>query len=102
MQRLAKPNAIVLFHIPLPEAYNDADIDESTNKPLNFGKQLDGKGASGTNGHFFEKGIQKAFESEDEQGSKVLEVKVIGTGHSHASDYCRRVSGVWMCFGGGG
>jgi hypothetical protein len=101
-QRLAKPNAFVFFHIPLPEAYYDADIDVNSKKPLDFGIQLDGKGASKTNGHFFEQAIQKATESEEGQGSKVPEVKVIGNGHSHNSDNCRRISGVWMCFGGGG
>ena len=102
MQRLAKPNALVFFHIPLPETYHDADIDSSSKKKLDFGSQLDGKGASKTNGHFFEQAIRKTFESEEGSGSKVPEVKVIGNGHCHASDNCRRISNVWMCFGGGG
>jgi hypothetical protein len=29
------------------------------------------------------------------------EVKVTVHGHSHNTDDCRRVEGVWMCFGGG-
>ena len=101
-QRLAKPNALVFFHIPLPEAYDKADLDPKDQTPLDFGSQLDGKGASKINGHFFEQAIMKAKESEEGDGSRLPEVKVIGNGHSHASDYCRRISGVWMCFGGGG
>src|ERR1700743_679899 len=79
-QRLAKPNALVFFHIPLPEAYSDADLDEESHKPLSFGDQRDGKGASKTNGFFFEQAIKKAPESEEGDGSRIPEVKAIGNG----------------------
>jgi hypothetical protein len=101
-QRLAKPNALAFFHIPLPEAYEKADLDPIGHKPLDFGRRLDGKGASKTNGHFLEQAILKSMESEEGASSRVPEVKAIGNGHCHASDNCRRISGVWMCFGGGG
>jgi len=30
------------------------------------------------------------------------EAKVISNGHDHVTDKCRRIEGVWNCFGGGG
>jgi len=101
-RRLAKPNALMFFHIPLPEAYDKADLDKANQKPLDFGNQKDGKGSSKVNGHFFEQAILQAKESAEGDGSRIPEVKVVGNGHCHASDNCRRISGVWMCFGGGG
>lgn len=68
---------------------------------------------------FFEKGILKALESEHITNT-IQEVKVIGNGHCHGmssflssliladtrfhevTENCRRVKGVWLCFGGGG
>jgi hypothetical protein len=96
--KLAKPNAMMFFHIPLPEAYNSADLDRYTSKPLDVGQRLDAPGAPKHNSGFFEGGVLKMPESE-EGGT---EIKVIGNGHCHLSDNCRRVKGVWMCFGGGG
>ncbi|GJJ11195.1 hypothetical protein Clacol_005427 [Clathrus columnatus] len=116
-ERLAKPNALMFFHIPIPEvmpardnqsvsltpilfqAYNDADVDPVTGKTLNVGQQLDGKGSPKKNVGFFDKAVLSAPESEDGVGR---EVKVIGNGHSHVSENCRRIRGVWLCFGGGG
>ena len=72
------------------------------------------------NDGFFEAGVLQAKES-DRRSSVVLpEVKVIANGHCHGTflldfvldaestlngtvtENCRRVQGVWMCFGGGG
>ncbi|KAF8517953.1 Metallo-dependent phosphatase [Hysterangium stoloniferum] len=97
--RLAKPNAIMFFHIPLQEAYMEADIDPTSGKPLDIGQQLEGSGSAKKNAGFFEKALLKAPESDDGRGR---EVKVVGNGHCHVSENCRRVQGVWMCFGGGG
>jgi len=47
----------------------------------------------------FENGLLIAKEVE---GGKAREVKVVANGHCHVSDNCRRVLGVWLCFGGGG
>lgn len=115
---LAKPNAIAFFHIPLPESYVAADTG-SDGKPLLVGERYEGSGASKTNGGFFEQAILK-------QGERVVaadadapmdsfwdgefaaptegrpEVKVIANGHCHITEDCRRVKGVWLCFGGGG
>ncbi|KAF8325842.1 Metallo-dependent phosphatase-like protein [Cantharellus anzutake] len=95
---LAKPNAMVFFHIPLPEAYYPADEDTKKPSRFNVGEELDGPGSPKHNSGFFEAGILRVTESE--AGGR--EIKVIGNGHCHITDRCRRISGVWMCFGGGG
>lgn len=100
---LAKPNAMMWFHIPLPEAYDDADTTDSeafADGKLDLGSQFGPPGSSKTNGGFFAKGIQKVFENGNEDGA-VTEVKVLSHGHCHNTDRCRRVHGVWMCFDGG-
>ncbi|KAF8075000.1 Metallo-dependent phosphatase-like protein [Lyophyllum atratum] len=102
-RRLAKPNALMFFHIPLPEAYSKADINPRTDKPLDVGThgQEPPSYAKGNDG-FFEKSILQAQESDHIGKGNALEVKVIGNGHCHITENCRRVKGVWHCFGGGG
>ncbi|KAL0570041.1 Phosphatase dcr2 [Marasmius crinis-equi] len=101
-RRLAKPNALMFFHIPLPEAYDPADRDPRTNWPLDVGlKESEAHGNAKGNDGFFEKGLLKAMES-DHVSSSSLEVKAIANGHCHITENCRRVKGIWMCFGGGG
>ncbi|KAF8577708.1 Metallo-dependent phosphatase [Ramaria rubella] len=97
--QLAKPNAMMFFHIPLPETYNDPDIDPISGKALDIGQQLEGSGAAKKNAGFFEKALLKAAETDEGYGR---EVKVVANGHCHVSENCRRVKGIWMCFGGGG
>ncbi|KAK1921767.1 Metallo-dependent phosphatase-like protein [Papiliotrema laurentii] len=99
-KHLAKPNAIMWFHIPLPEAYAPADKNDLDGTDLNVGDQLDGDGSSKHNSGFFANGIQKALEV-DGLVSNASEVKVLSHGHCHNTDRCRRVNGVWMCFDGG-
>ncbi|KZT52988.1 Metallo-dependent phosphatase [Calocera cornea HHB12733] len=94
---LAKPNAMMWFHIPLQEAFADPDMDANWN-PLVVGQQLEDSGASTHNGNFFDDGVLLAAES-DAGGH---EIKVLGHGHDHVTDKCARVRGIWMCFGGGG
>jgi len=115
---LAKPNAMAFFHIPLQESYTSPDVGRD-GKPLLVGERYEASGASKTNGGFFEQAILR-------QGERVVdatadapmdsfwegefaapttgrpEVKVIANGHCHISESCARVSGVWLCFGGGG
>jgi len=100
--KLAKPNALMFFHIPLydpsqllpktwlnllsrPESYSKADIDSQTKKLLDVGlHDLESAGnAKGSDG-FFEKGILKALES-DHITNTIQEVKVIGNGHCHGT-----------------
>ncbi|KAG8961718.1 hypothetical protein FRC03_005045, partial [Tulasnella sp. 419] len=99
-KRLAKPNALMFFHIPLPESYSEPDVTASGEK-LDFGDRLDSGGAPTHNSGFFENGILKAKENDQDPNSNVPEVKVVGNGHCHLSEDCKRVKGVWMCFGGG-
>ena len=99
---LAKPNAMMWFHIPLPEAYNPADHAGFDGEELNVGDQLDESGASKHNSGFFYNGLKEAFETggtdSDEtwyDSPKVTEVKVTSHGHCHNTDRCRRVDGIW-------
>ncbi|GAA5993597.1 hypothetical protein JCM11641_005129 [Rhodosporidiobolus odoratus] len=117
---LAKPNAMAFFHIPLPQAYT-SQIDVSpSGKRLRVGERLEGAGASKTDSGFFEQAILARKElpvdrAEDaapvdefwdgEVASPTTgrpEVKVLAHGHCHITSDCRRVRGVWICFGGGG
>lgn len=98
-KRLAKPNALMFFHIPLPESYSPADVSGS-GETLSYGQQLDESGAPKKNSGFFEKGILTSKESEDPTNTR-HEVKVVANGHCHITDFCKRVKGVWLCFGGG-
>ncbi|THH09733.1 hypothetical protein EW145_g1812 [Phellinidium pouzarii] len=102
-KKLAKPNAFVFFHIPLPESFANADINPDTGLPLDIGiHDLEEPGNAKHNGGFFENGILQALETDHSAGGGVKEVKVITNGHNHITENCRRVKGVWMCFGGGG
>lgn len=103
-----------------PEAYSKPDINPRTGKPLDVG--ITGREPHGNakeSDGFFEKGILRARESEHVASDNAPEVKVIGNGHCHSKSYlfvhssetdgffpvtenCRRVKGVWHCFGGGG
>ncbi|KAJ3759333.1 Metallo-dependent phosphatase-like protein [Lentinula raphanica] len=104
-RRLAKPNAMMFFHIPLPEAYSTPDKNPRTKRPLDVGLsglELNGN-AEGSDG-FFAKALLNATESNHVNAaeSSKQEVKVVANGHCHITENCRRVKGVWMCFGGGG
>ncbi|KAF8347706.1 Metallo-dependent phosphatase [Amanita rubescens] len=102
-KKLAKPNALMFFHIPLPEAYTKADLDPLTGIPLDVGiHDLETPGNAEHNDGFFEAGVLQAKESDRRSSAVLPEVKVIGNGHCHLTENCRRVQGVWMCFGGGG
>ncbi|KAI0072805.1 Metallo-dependent phosphatase [Panus rudis PR-1116 ss-1] len=102
-RRLAKPNALMFFHIPLEEAYSKADTDPSTGKPLDVGQSgVEPHGNAKKQDGFFHKGILQALETDHRAGGNTKEVKVIANGHCHITENCRRIKGVWMCFGGGG
>ena len=82
---------------------------------------LEGKGSAKGNDGFFDKGLMTALESNHRAGGVYQEVKVVANGHCHSTpsfmhrdfrrlnrdrfavtENCRRVKGIWMCFGGGG
>jgi len=103
-KRLAKPNALMFFHIPLKESYDVVpDANPDTGIPLDIGiHDVDGRGDAKNSDGFFDKGVSQALESDHSAGSKMKEVKVISNGHCHVTENCRRIKGVWLCFGGGG
>ncbi|KAI0689492.1 Metallo-dependent phosphatase [Cytidiella melzeri] len=102
-QRLAKPNAMMFFHIPLIEAKAAADKDPVTGEDLDVGiSGLEGFGSAKKQDGFFHKGLLAAGESEHRAAGTAHEVKVVGNGHSHITENCRRIQGIWNCFGGGG
>lgn len=92
-----------------------------TGRPLDVGLSgLETPGNAKKSDAFFEKGVLKASESVHVASGNAHEVKVITNGHCHGmfrkvshlnfttltcsavTENCRRVSGVWLCFGGGG
>ena len=78
-------------------------MDPSTGARLDKGIHgNEGPGAAKKSDGFFEKGLLKAMESDHRAGGNRREVKVVANGHCHVTDNCRRVKGVWLCFGGGG
>lgn len=103
-----------------PETYNKADVDSGTGKPLQKGLQLEDKSTPKKNEGFFEKGLLRALETTHRTGDNAREVKVVANGHCHGpslfsylcafadvefyavTESCRRVRGMWFCFGGGG
>lgn len=103
-----------------PETYSTPDKDPRTGKSLDVGLTgLEPHGNPKKNDGFFENGILKAMESAHVANRDAHEVKVIGNGHCHGrssitrclfpsnkpftvTENCRRVKGVWFCFGGGG
>ncbi|THU80539.1 hypothetical protein K435DRAFT_874290 [Dendrothele bispora CBS 962.96] len=93
---------MMFFHIPLQEAYANPDIDPATKRPYDVGlKGNEGHGAAKGNDGFYEKAVLVAMES-DHVTKNTKEVKVVANGHCHITENCRRVGGVWNCFGGGG
>ncbi|KAH8103804.1 Metallo-dependent phosphatase [Cristinia sonorae] len=101
-RRLAKPNAMMFFHIPLEEAFSAADVDPRTGKALDVGEQLEGNGNAKKQDGFFHKALLQAKETDHRAGGNAREVKVVANGHDHITEKCRRIKGIWNCFGGGG
>lgn len=102
MQKLAKPNALMFFHIPLcvrlsniciyrsadtlysQKSYAEADTDPRTGQPLDVGtSDLEKKGSATKTEGFFEKGLLRALETQHRGAGGIPEVKVVGNGHSH-------------------
>ncbi|KIP02828.1 hypothetical protein PHLGIDRAFT_122109 [Phlebiopsis gigantea 11061_1 CR5-6] len=82
--KLAKPNALMFFHIPLEEAYSKPDVDPTNGEPLDVGiHDLEPHGNAKKQDGFFHKGVLQAMES-DHVSSTAHEVKVIANGHSHS------------------
>lgn len=110
----------VFIRVGSPESYIPADTDPRTGKTLDVGIHGEEKpGNAEQNDGFFEKALLKALESNHVGKQQEPEVKVVGNGHCHCTsgsllslllfihlatvtENCRRVKGIWLCFGGGG
>lgn len=109
MSSLKKPNAMAIFHIPLPEVYDEQpDIDQKSGSPLVFGSEEEGRGAPKKNSGFFDKALlaqtelgpvqavgEMEVDDDPDYAAAVInakpEVKVILNGHCHVTDECRRI-----------
>lgn len=102
-RRLAKPNALMFFHIPLcvsiacffrvhlhsvsyrEESYAAADINPNTGRPLDTGiHDIEENGSAKKQDGFFHKGLLQALESDHRAGGNAREVKVVSNGHCHS------------------
>lgn len=101
-RKLAKPNAMMFFHIPLwvhtapftaskltfsprQESYGTADRDTRTGKLLDIGLHgLEGPGSAKKSDGMFEKGLKQALESGHVADGGIPEVKVVANGHCHS------------------
>ncbi|CAH7666423.1 Metallo-dependent phosphatase-like protein [Phakopsora pachyrhizi] len=90
-----KPAALMFFHIPLPEAYEEADKNPETGAEMVYGNQIEGNQAPKHDKGFYEKAILATND-----GGSETEVKAIFNGHAHVTDTCRRHKGVWNCMSG--
>ncbi|KAG2046800.1 hypothetical protein BDR06DRAFT_1034421 [Suillus hirtellus] len=82
MHKLAKPNAMMFFHIPLQELYGTADRDPRTGQVLDISlHNLERSGAAKKSDGMFDKGLKKALESGHIASGDIPEVKVVANGH---------------------
>jgi len=106
---LKKPNAMAIFHIPLPEVYDEPpDMDAKSQSPLLYGTEEKGRGAPKKNSGFFTKALlaqtelgpvqavdMQEVEDDPDYAAAMLnarpEVKVILNGHCHITDQCKRI-----------
>ncbi|PWN47105.1 hypothetical protein IE53DRAFT_270919 [Violaceomyces palustris] len=108
-RRLGKPPSIIFTHIPVPEAFSPVDLDEN-GRQLIFGSREEtatAKGGQSSKGIFDAAlGINaKVKVSEEAEGGVRAKlyggIKMFVHGHMHLNEDCRRVRGIWICFGGG-
>lgn len=107
------------MHIPLQQAYSPKVDVSPSGKRLRIGERLEGDGASKTDSGFWQQGVLAQGELPAPRGEGDApvdafwdgeaatpttgrpEVKVVAHGHCHITSDCRRVDGVWICFGAG-
>ncbi|KAF9533681.1 Metallo-dependent phosphatase-like protein [Crepidotus variabilis] len=97
---MAKPNGIMFFHTPLPQFKNEPDVNPLTGKVLDVGSYLEPPAHSLFDAGFFQKGLLVAKEGSHGMSKNIPEIKVVGNGHDHINDNCRRIQGIWFCYGG--
>lgn len=94
-QRMRRPPGIVFVHIPIQEAFDAVDRDAQGNE-LRFGVREERYARLGGQGR---RGLFDALEKE--RNGVTPGVRLYVHGHMHNNEDCRRVRGVWICFGGG-
>ncbi|KDN38154.1 Metallo-dependent phosphatase [Tilletiaria anomala UBC 951] len=103
-QTMRKPTGIVFQHIPLPEAFNGTvDKDPHTGHKFIIGERhekIDIESGQARSG-FFDAVLNAASATSTLTASSERDVELIVHGHMHNNEDCRRVQGVWICFGGG-
>lgn len=90
-----RPPGIVFVHIPLPEAFDKVDTDAS-GKELRVGVREERYARLGGQAR---RGVFDAMLAE--RNAETPSVRLYVHGHMHNNEDCRRVRGVWICFGGG-
>lgn len=104
---MGRPPAVVFMHIPVPEAFNPVDkaappkiLNPTTTSPSNQLIVGDRQETATFAGAQSQPGIFDLFttlNTPSTQGS----IKLLVHGHMHLNSDCRRVNGLWICFGGG-
>lgn len=91
-----RPPGIVFVHIPVPEAFDEVDSDAHGNG-LVIGERQEKHSLLGAQLHrgLFDAAVLQRKEP-DASG-----VQLFVHGHMHNNEDCRRVRGMWICFGGG-
>ncbi|CBQ73978.1 related to DCR2-dosage-dependent cell cycle regulator [Sporisorium reilianum SRZ2] len=102
-QTLARPPGIVFMHIPVPEAFNPVDptplppiLNPTHPSKLAIGDRLETATFAGAQS---QPGIFDLFTTLN--AASPAGVRLLVHGHMHLNSDCRRVAGVWICFGGG-
>lgn len=93
--KIQRPPGIVFVHIPVQEAFDPVDHDDNGDE-MRFGVREERFARLGGQGR---RGLFDALERERNEDTPGIKLYVHG--HMHNNEDCRRVRGVWICFGGG-
>ncbi|TKY84643.1 hypothetical protein EX895_006545 [Sporisorium graminicola] len=110
-QTMGRPPGIVFMHIPVPEAFNPVDkgtrpqivnptqptTSSTAPDELVIGDRQETATTTGAQSY---PGVFDLFTTLN-SASAPQAIKLLVHGHMHLNSDCRRVEGVWICFGGG-
>lgn len=96
-RRRERPPGIAFVHIPVPEAFDEPDRD-AQGRPLSLGER---KEAHTLLGAQLRRGMFRALVKQRADEKDAAGVRLLVHGHMHNNEDCRRVQGIWLCFGGG-
>uniref|UniRef100_A0A7N0VGT4 Calcineurin-like phosphoesterase domain-containing protein n=1 Tax=Kalanchoe fedtschenkoi TaxID=63787 RepID=A0A7N0VGT4_KALFE len=77
-----RPPALTFFHIPIPEVRHL------------YGKSITGQFQEGVACSRMNSGVLKTLAS-------IGDIKAVFMGHDHTNDFCGKLDGIWLCYGGG-